>query len=144
MAGTVNLAIGLVTTASLPTLPRTLAALTLGFFGYGVSLVLFVLALRSLGTARTGAYFSTAPFVGAILSVVLWRESPTPVLLASGLLMGIGVWLHLSERHRHVHVHESLSHSHPHLHDEHHHHAHSANDRRRTPYAFPRSRTACA
>lgn len=128
VAGTVNLAIGLVTTASLPTLPRTLAALTLGFFGYGVSLVLFVLALRSLGTARTGAYFSTAPFVGAILSVVLWRESPTPVLLASGLLMGIGVWLHLSERHGHVHVHESLSHSHPHLHDEHHHHAHSAND----------------
>lgn len=39
-----------------------------GFFGYGVSLVPFVLALRSLGTVRTGAYFSTAPFLGAAVS----------------------------------------------------------------------------
>jgi drug/metabolite transporter (DMT)-like permease len=106
VAGTVNLAIGLVVTGSLPTLPRTVAALTLGFFGYGVSLVLFVLALRGLGTARTGAYFSTAPFVGAILSVALWREPLTPALLAGGLLMAIGVWLHLSERHVHEHTHE--------------------------------------
>ena len=60
------------------------AALLLGFVGYGLSLVLFVLALRSLGTARTGAYFSTAPFVGAILSVLFWREPVTPIVLAAG------------------------------------------------------------
>jgi drug/metabolite transporter (DMT)-like permease len=137
VAGTVNLAIGLITTGSLPTLPLTVAALTLGFFGYGVSLVLFVLALRGLGTARTGAYFSTAPFVGAILSVALWREPLTPLLLAGGLLMGIGVWLHLSERHVHEHVHEPLSHSHRHVHDDHHHHLHSPNDPPDEPHAHP-------
>ena len=128
VAGVVNLAIGLVLSGALPTLPRALAALVLGFFGYGVSLVLFVLALRHLGTARTGAYFSTAPFIGAILSVLLWREPLTPFLLVSGALMGVGVWLHLSERHIHEHTHERLSHSHRHVHDEHHQHLHGPAD----------------
>lgn len=128
VAGVVNLAIGLVMSGALPTLPSALAALVLGFFGYGVSLVLFVLALRHLGTARTSAYFSTAPFIGAILSVILWREPLTPFLLAGGALMGVGVWLHLSERHLHMHTHELLSHSHGHVHDEHHQHAHGPAD----------------
>ena len=107
-AGTVNLAIGLFLAGSLPAPPRIGAALVLGFVGYGLSLVLFVLALRSLGTARTGAYFSTAPFVGAILSVLFWREPVTPILLAAGGLMALGVWLHLTERHLHQHTHQPL------------------------------------
>lgn len=127
-AGTVNLAIGLSLTGSLPTLPRIGAALVLGFFGYGLSLVLFVLALRSLGTARTGAYFSTAPFVGAILSVILWQEPVTVTLLAAGGLMAFGVWLHLTEHHIHDHTHEALSHAHPHTHDAHHQHSHAPDD----------------
>ena len=127
-AGTVNLAIGLSLTGSLPILPRIGAALVLGFFGYGLSLVLFVLALRSLGTARTGAYFSTAPFVGAILSVILWREPVTVTLLAAGGLMASGVWLHLMEHHIHDHTHEALSHAHPHTHDAHHQHSHAPED----------------
>src|SRR4051794_14327556 len=125
-AGTVNLAIGLSLAGSLPTLPRLGAALVLGFFGYGLSLVLFVLALRSLGTARTGAYFSTAPFVGAILSVLLWQEPVTLTLLVAGGLMAFGVWLHLAERHLHDHTHEALSHAHPHTHDAHHQHSHAS------------------
>jgi drug/metabolite transporter (DMT)-like permease len=127
-AGTVNLAIGLLLTRSLPTLPRIGEALVLGFFGYGLSLVLFVLALRSLGTARTGAYFSTAPFLGAILSVLLWREPVSVTLLVAGGLMAFGVWLHLTESHVHEHAHDRLSHSHPHTHDAHHQHVHSPED----------------
>lgn len=127
-AGTVNLAIGFALAGSVPTLPRIGAALVLGFFGYGLSLVLFVLALRSLGTARTGAYFSTAPFLGAILSVLLWREPVTVTLLAAGGLMAFGVWLHLTERHLHEHAHDRLSHSHRHTHDVHHQHAHRPED----------------
>jgi drug/metabolite transporter (DMT)-like permease len=123
-AGTVNLAIGLFLTGSLPTLPRAATALVLGFFGYGLSLVLFVLALRNLGTARTGAYFSIAPFVGAILSVVVWHERVTVLLITAGALMALGVWMHVTERHLHQHTHEPLSHTHPHYHDAHHHHAH--------------------
>src|SRR6266436_3394879 len=124
-AGTVNLAIGVSLAGSLPTLPRIGAALVLGFFGYGLSLVLFVLALRSLGTARTGAYFSTAPFIGAILSVLFWHEPVTVTLIAAGGLMAFGVWLHLTERHTHAHTHERLSHIHPHSHDAHHQHSHA-------------------
>jgi drug/metabolite transporter (DMT)-like permease len=127
-AGTVNLAIGLLLARSLPSLPRIGEALVLGFFGYGLSLVLFVLALRSLGTARTGAYFSTAPFLGAILSVLLWHEPVTVTLLAAGGLMAFGVWLHLTERHVHEHAHDRLCHSHRHTHDVHHQHAHSPDD----------------
>jgi predicted membrane-bound spermidine synthase len=96
----------------------------LGFFAYGISLMLFVVALRHLGTARTGAYFSVAPFFGALLAVVLLGEPVTPGLLLAGTLMAIGVWLHLSEQHAHSHRHEATEHEHEHEHDMHHdHHA---------------------
>jgi drug/metabolite transporter (DMT)-like permease len=128
VAGSVNLAIGLRLAGHVPALPGVVGALVIGLLGYGVSLVLFVLALRALGTARTGAYFSTAPFVGATLSVILWGEPVTPLLLASGALMAVGVWLHLSERHVHEHTHAPLSHSHRHVHDAHHQHRHGPDD----------------
>jgi hypothetical protein len=90
----------------------------------GLSLVLFVLALRHLGSARTGAYFSVAPFLGAVIAITLLGEPITPQLVISGLLMAFGVWLHLTERHAHDHTHEPIEHEHSHLHDDHHHHAH--------------------
>jgi hypothetical protein len=99
-----------------------------GFFGYGVSLVLFVLGLRFLGAARTGAYFSAAPFVGAILSLLIFKEPLTARLIAAGGLMTLGLYLHLTERHSHTHSHEPLDHAHSHVHDEHHQHAHEAGD----------------
>jgi drug/metabolite transporter (DMT)-like permease len=86
-----------------------------------VSPVLFMLGLRHLGTARTGAYFSLALFIGAVLAVIIFRDAVTIQLLLAGLLMGIGIWLHLSERHDHEHVHKPLEHEHSHIHDEHHH-----------------------
>ncbi|WP_296599184.1 DMT family transporter [Phenylobacterium sp.] len=127
-AGAVNLALALGRGAHLPAPDRILAAGLVGFFGYGVSLVLFVLALRRLGTARTGAYFSTAPFLGAALSLALFTEPLTLQLAAAAALMGLGVWLHLSERHDHEHVHEPIVHEHRHVHDEHHRHDHGGND----------------
>jgi drug/metabolite transporter (DMT)-like permease len=127
-AGTVNLAIGLFLTGSLPSLPLIGITLVLGFFGYGLSLVLFVRALRSLGTARTGAYFSTAPFVGALLAAFLWHEPVSATLLAAGGLMAFGVWLHLTEHHVHDHTHGPLSHAHLHTHDAHHQHPHAPDD----------------
>ena len=127
-AGGVNLALALSQGAALPPLGTIVSAAVVGFFGYGISLVLFVLALRHLGTARTGAYFSTAPFIGAGLSLALFAEPATPRLAAAAALMGVGVWLHLSERHEHEHEHEALAHDHRHSHDAHHHHAHGPND----------------
>jgi drug/metabolite transporter (DMT)-like permease len=128
VAGTVNLVLALSRGAELPPLPEIAAAGVVGFLGYGVSLVLFVLALRHLGSARTGAYFSTAPFIGAVLAVGLFGEPVTGLLVAAAILMGIGLYLHLAERHVHEHVHETMEHAHRHVHDDHHRHQHGPDD----------------
>jgi drug/metabolite transporter (DMT)-like permease len=128
VAGAVNLGLALARGAILPSVAATAGAGLVGLFGYGVSLVLFVLALRRLGTARTGAYFSTAPFLGAGLAIVLLREPVSPAIVAAAVLMTVGVWLHLTERHDHEHQHEALDHEHRHVHDEHHQHAHAPGD----------------
>src|SRR5512135_2614237 len=124
IAGTVNVALAVAQGAVLPSAGTILAAGVVGFFGYGISLALFVLGLRHLGTARTGAYFSMAPFIGALLSLALLDEPVTVRLLTAGGLMAIGLWLHLTERHEHEHRHEAMEHEHRHTHDEHHQHAH--------------------
>jgi drug/metabolite transporter (DMT)-like permease len=128
IAGPVNLALGVIVGGRLPDLSSTLVAGLVGLLGYGVSLALFVMALRHLGTARTGAYFSTAPFLGTLAAVVILQEPLTAQLVAAGLLMAVGVWLHLTESHEHEHEHELIEHSHPHVHDDHHRHEHSPDD----------------
>ena len=128
VAGGVNTAIAVALGATWPAAPRVGASLLLGFLSYGVSLVLFVLALRHLGTARTGAYFSLAPFVGAAVSLGVFRERPTTFFALGAALMAVGAWLHLSERHEHQHAHEAMEHGHAHVHDAHHRHAHEPGD----------------
>jgi len=128
VAGSVNLVLALGQGATLPGAGTVLAAGMVGFLGYGVSLALFVLGLRHLGAARTGAYFSLAPFIGAVLALLLLDEALTPLLLAAGVLMAVGLWLHLAERHEHEHVHEAMEHEHRHTHDAHHQHAHGPGD----------------
>jgi drug/metabolite transporter (DMT)-like permease len=128
VAGPFNVALGLSMGGALPSAGPTALAALVGFLGYGVSLALFVLALRHLGTARTGAYFSTAPFFGAAVAVLLLGETVSAQLLVAGTLMAVGVWLHITEHHDHLHVHEALDHEHAHLHDEHHQHEHGGAD----------------
>jgi hypothetical protein len=99
-----------------------------------VSLVFFVLALRGLGAARTGAYFSTAPFVGAAIAIAVFHEPTSAAFWIAAMLMAIGVWLHITERHEHKHSHELLIHAHSHQHDSHHQHAHAFAWDRREPH----------
>lgn len=136
VAGVVNLLLAFSLDATLPPWPNFAAAMVLGFLAYGVSLALFVVGLRHLGTARTGAYFSAAPFIGAILALLI-GEPLTTSLLAAGALMAGGLWLHLSERHEHAHQHETMEHDHPHVHDEHHRHAHAADVAPGAPHRHP-------
>lgn len=140
VAGSVNLALALAMGAYLPAPGTMVLGGLLGLFGYGISLVLFIKALRDLGSARTGAYFSVAPFFGAALALMLLGERTSPAFWGAGLLMALGVWLHLTERHQHEHVHEPawdgrephshehahgrLRHRHPHYPDLHHRHEH--------------------
>jgi drug/metabolite transporter (DMT)-like permease len=124
VAGSVSVSLALATGVRMPPPVVALQAGLLGFVAYGLSLTLFVVALRGLGTARTGAYFSLAPFLGAAFAVALGAPVTFSLLLA-GVLMALGLWLHLSEHHEHAHTHASMKHEHPHVHDEHHRHAHA-------------------
>jgi drug/metabolite transporter (DMT)-like permease len=137
VAGPVNVAAALLAGAKLPGVPIVLESGAVGFVCYGVSLTLFVLALRHLGAARTGAYFSLAPFVGAALSLVVFWELPTLAFLAATVLMGMGVYLHLTERHEHQHEHEEMVHEHRHTHDAHHQHEHAPEDPSGEPHTHP-------
>lgn len=123
VAGPVNLVLAFALGAALPAPGSIASALTIGFLAYGVSLALFIVGMRHLGTARAGAYYSVAPFFGALLAIAL-GESITWPLLVAAVLMAVGVWLHLTERHHHEHTHEPTTHDHWHTHDEHHQHEH--------------------
>lgn len=128
-AGTFSLMLSLVLGKALPSLIPMLLTMVLGAFSYGLSIYLFILAMRSLGSARTSALFGSAPFVGILLSVVLLKEMPQGLFWFSLPIMAIGAWLMLSENHDHHHVHESAEyiHNHNHAHpDEHHDHPHLA------------------
>ena len=134
VAGTINTGLALAAGASLPALPALASAMTVGLLGYGVSLVLFVHALRGLGAARTGAYFSTAPFIGAAVAVSFFGDTTNAAFWLACALMAVGVWLHLTESHAHWHVHEPLEHSHAHVHDEHHLHQHLPGQESQAPH----------
>jgi drug/metabolite transporter (DMT)-like permease len=124
VAGSVNLTVAIALGAELPAVHTLTIAALIGLLSYGVSLSLFVLALRHLGTARTGAYFSLAPFVGVTISILILGDRITLPFLVATVLMAFGVWLHLTERHDHEHWHTPMTHDHSHSHDEHHQHVH--------------------
>jgi drug/metabolite transporter (DMT)-like permease len=123
VAGPVNLTLAFLLGAALPGPWVVGGAMLVGFFAYGVSLALFIVGMRHIGTARAGAYFSVAPFFGAIIAVAMGEPISVPLVLAAAL-MGLGVWLHLTERHEHEHSHNPVTHDHWHTHDEHHQHEH--------------------
>ncbi|HXS26767.1 MAG TPA: DMT family transporter [Steroidobacteraceae bacterium] len=135
-AGAVNVALAIgAGHAALPSVRTAIAAAIIGFLGYGVSLVLYVLGLRHLGAARTAAYFSTAPFIGAALAVLMLAEPVSWRLVLAGVLMAVGLYLHLRERHEHEHHHPAQEHAHRHVHDEHHQHAHGPDDPAGEPHS---------
>ncbi|WP_288519876.1 DMT family transporter [uncultured Pseudomonas sp.] len=136
-AGVVNGGLALAIGSQLPALGTLGSILLVGFLGYGVSLVLFVLALRGLGSARTGAYFSTAPFLGAAVAILMLGESVSVMFLLAAALMALGVWIHLMENHVHEHQHEPLDHNHRHTHDEHHQHEHDFEWDGTEPHSHP-------
>ena len=137
VAGGFNTALALMLGASLPTANTVLLAMVVGLAGYGISLVSFVMALRGLGSARTGAYFSTAPFIGAAVAIIFFGETPSLAFWIAAGLMALGVWLHLTESHGHDHLHEPMEHTHDHAHDGHHQHVHDFAWDNAEPHAHP-------
>jgi drug/metabolite transporter (DMT)-like permease len=135
--GAVNLMLAATLAGPAPVWTPAIAAGVIGFLGYGVSLVLFVLALRHLGTARASAYYATAPFFGVTVAFAVLAERPGSVFWVALPLIALGVWLHLSERHGHLHAHDAMAHDHPHRHDQHHRHVHDFPWDGTEPHAHP-------
>jgi drug/metabolite transporter (DMT)-like permease len=98
LAGALNVGLALLSGAAMPDAWLILGAGMLGLFSYGVPLVFFVLALRELGTSRTGTVFATAPFIGAIVSILALGEPADPRLGIAGACMALGLWLMLGGR----------------------------------------------
>jgi drug/metabolite transporter (DMT)-like permease len=124
VAGSANIGIGIIAGRELPGVSMACWAALLGFLGYGLSLVFFILSLRHLGAARTSAYFAAAPFIGALASFAILGETVSCQFVAAALLIAAGIYLHIIERHIHEHIHQEFIHEHPHRHDEHHRHSH--------------------
>ncbi len=125
VGGIISLGIAMFLGAAIPLGPDTLIALIFGAFSYGASLVLFILALQEMGAARASAFFSLAPFIGALSSILLLGEKVKLLMFPAALLMIAGALLMIKESHIHKHGHKQLVHEHFHYHDEHHHHWHS-------------------
>jgi drug/metabolite transporter (DMT)-like permease len=110
---------------SVPGVLQVASLLVIGATGYGLSLRMYLLAQRAFGAARTGSVFAFAPFIGAALAIALGERGLSWGMGAGGLLMLVGVVVHLYERHEHEHLHEAAEHEHAHRHDDgHHEHAH--------------------
>jgi drug/metabolite transporter (DMT)-like permease len=126
VAGIISLSLALILGMKILLDLKIALALLLGSFSYGISLVFFIKALEKLGSSRAGAFFSFAPFIGTIASLIILREWIGWVMFPAAGFMIIGVWLIISERHSHLHLHKSITHTHSHKHsDRHHLHEHS-------------------
>lgn len=109
----------------IPDIKVILLAMILGCFSFGFSIVLFVLAMRSLGSSRTSVFFGTSPFIGTILAFLLYREIPGKMFITALPFMLLGTFFLLKEEHNHKHIHEHIIHEHRHCHnDNHHNHSH--------------------
>lgn len=126
-AGGANLVLAIIVGGSRPGAGTVVAALLLGAFGYGLSLTLFIRALRALGAARTSGYFALAPFVGAAVALLLGGAVPAH-FWPGAALVAIGMLLHVTERHVHPHQHQYAGvvqeHEHAHYPDSEHWHDH--------------------
>ena len=120
-AGSLSLAMAILAGNNVPGPAVMLGAMLLGCLSYGVSIVLFIRAMRGLGAARTSALFGTAPLAGVALSLGLFREWPGWLFLLALPVMIAGTLLLLREQHEHHHVHEAAVHEHSHSHDDGHH-----------------------
>lgn len=100
-------------------------SLVLGFFAYGMSIFFYVRAQRNLGAARTSAYYAIAPFIGVLISYIIFKESITIKFVIAFIIMLAGTYLAVAEKHVHKHMHQNIEHEHRHNHsDGHHNHTH--------------------
>jgi len=142
-AGACNVALAASFGARMPAAGDAALLGLIGLLGYGLSLCCFLISLRLIGTARTGAFFALAPFIGAGAGCLFLHEPLTAGLVSAAALMGLGVGLSLGERHEHEHGHFG-THEHRHAHDTHHQHRHEPPDASGAEHSHPHSHEGLA
>jgi drug/metabolite transporter (DMT)-like permease len=134
-AGACTISLALLTGQSLPRPSILMAALVLGLFSYGLSLVLDMQALRLLGAAREAGFFATAPFIGALAAVPILGERWGSSEIVAMAVMAVGVVLLFRAYHSHLHAHAEILHDHAHVHEDHHDHEHEGGGPIEEPHA---------
>ena len=124
VAGTTNLIIGISIAPLTGNFGSVFGGLILGVFAYGLSIVLYITAAQQLGATRSQLIFSSAPFWGILLSILLLGEKFTWQLTLATLLFMASLILLMREQHQHTHIHQKITHDHPHRHDDGHHDHH--------------------
>ena len=92
-SGIGSVVIGLAVSEALPLWGDILKILLLGFVAYGLSIYFYVYAQRDLGAAKTSAYYAVAPFIGVLLSFLIFREIPGALFFVALAIMIAGTWL---------------------------------------------------
>lgn len=92
-SGIGSIIIGLVVGESLPVWSDILKNLLLGFVAYGLSIYFYVYAQRHLGAAKTSTYYAVAPFIGVLLSFIVFREIPGVLFFIALVIMIAGTWM---------------------------------------------------
>ena len=88
-----SVALGLIVGEAFPALRDSVLILLLGFVAYGLSIYFYVYAQRDLGAAKTSAYYAVAPFIGVLLSLIIFRELPGTLFFIALTIMILGTWL---------------------------------------------------
>lgn len=124
VAAAINLAAAFILVPTVWPVAAVGSALLIGIFSYGLSIVLYITAAQQTGATRSQLVFSTAPYFGLFLSVLLLREPLTSSQIGAGLLIAASIVLLTLERHGHRHDHAALTHDHLHTHQDQHHDSH--------------------
>ena len=120
-AGVFNLTLGGLRAGGIGSPGPVVGALAVGAVAYGLSVAMYITAAQGLGASRSQMVFSTAPFFGLLLSVVLLGEPLTGIQAGAALLTIVSLVIVFSEKHRHTHRHAAVAHRHRHDHDDGHH-----------------------
>ena len=111
-SGLGSLAVALVIGEDIPGMVPLVSALILGLLSYGLNIDLYIRAQRDLGAAKISAYYSIAPFVGALIGIFVLGEHPEPMFFIGLGLMVVATALMISDSIslQHMHGHEHTHH----------------------------------
>jgi len=121
VAGTVNLAIGLITAEFKVSLALFAIAVIIGILSYGISIVLYINSAQRLGATRSQILFSSSPFFGVLLAAIFLGETISMAQYTAIAIIIFSLVFLFFEKHVHKHHHEPVEHDHWHHHDDGHH-----------------------